>query len=505
MSLGTPVAVASNSVEASGGTIEVLDSNTPLDGLVIDVPEGAYSQATTFSISYQPIVAHTLPDHVEPIAPLIEVANGGGVAGDFIAVTLPVDIPDGYVGLGYYYDEATGELEVLPTLAHSATSLTVMTRHFSKISAAKIPIAVLNTLDIDTGFTPGIDDWQFQNRGSYTSPQGNCSGMCISAMWYYVTERSAGEPPLWGQFQNYDLDDGDTPNFWQDDDSAFRLVSTVQSKLRPANNMFDKVLDKFTWSNESLSLSTPSGEFYQIAAAFYLTKNQQTGKAKPVYLSISSAEGARHAIICYAIKNGTLYVADPNYPGDATRTITYTPGEGLDDGTFATYYSMPDGLFYEMFKQLYAYEKIAYSGYTSVFHATSMDTYWTDMKSGIIGDDIFELYDLEVEELDGQGTVVTSDRLDLTTDNVVGYNWINVNIILTAMQGRVTVYDYDEVKSATSAGLVDDINPSEINPSPSGPLPRLDLAVFNIVLGPGRVAFNKKAEHVVALIQLDLC
>jgi len=41
--------------------------------------------------------------------------------------------------------------------------------------------------DIDSGFRPGIDDWEFTNYGSYITPDGECEGQSLTALWYYDT------------------------------------------------------------------------------------------------------------------------------------------------------------------------------------------------------------------------------------------------------------------------------------------------------------------------------
>jgi hypothetical protein len=48
-----------------------------------------------------------------------------------------------------------------------------------------------NQTIISTGFTPGVDDWEFTNFGSYISP-GVIARSSISAMWYYYEKKLKG-------------------------------------------------------------------------------------------------------------------------------------------------------------------------------------------------------------------------------------------------------------------------------------------------------------------------
>src|SRR5437764_15059928 len=51
---GASVDLVTQTVPTSGGTIAVSKSGDPLDGFKIDVPNGAYSEARAFHISYAP-------------------------------------------------------------------------------------------------------------------------------------------------------------------------------------------------------------------------------------------------------------------------------------------------------------------------------------------------------------------------------------------------------------------------------------------------------------------
>jgi hypothetical protein len=179
--VGTAVDVGSSTIGASGGTYTVSKPGSPVDGMQITVPRNSYADGRTFQVSYAPIVSHQLPTGVNLVSPLITFKNGGGYADSVMSVKIPVKIPAGYFAMGFFYDDATGELEGVPLLAHDSSSITLGTRHLSNVAASKagflkvfrgsldpavranVVIATIPELELkknfDTGFRPGVDDW----------------------------------------------------------------------------------------------------------------------------------------------------------------------------------------------------------------------------------------------------------------------------------------------------------------------------------------------------------
>jgi len=55
--------------------------------------------------------------------------------------------------MAFYHDDKIGTLEGIPTIAETATSLTIATRHFSKIVVSSIAESALSSdVEINTGF-----------------------------------------------------------------------------------------------------------------------------------------------------------------------------------------------------------------------------------------------------------------------------------------------------------------------------------------------------------------
>ncbi|MBK7303284.1 MAG: hypothetical protein IPI90_08535 [Saprospiraceae bacterium] len=45
----------------------------------------------------------------------------------------------------------------------------------------------------ESGFRPGIDDWEYPNQGSYIDLEGHCAGQSLTAMWYYHIRKLVSE------------------------------------------------------------------------------------------------------------------------------------------------------------------------------------------------------------------------------------------------------------------------------------------------------------------------
>ena len=184
-----------------GGHLAIAAPGTSVDGLTLDVPANAYAEETHFTVSYAPVKEHSFGDDFTPISPMISIDNGDALAAEPIELTIPVTVPEGEFAMAFYYDDDAGTLEGLPLVTSDATSVTVVTRHFSNIivSATGQDLAAVSA---DSGFRPGVDDWQFTNNGSYIEQGGHCSGQSMSAMWYYIAKPDGPNAHLYGRYDN---------------------------------------------------------------------------------------------------------------------------------------------------------------------------------------------------------------------------------------------------------------------------------------------------------------
>lgn len=327
--IGETVEVISSTISTSGGSIKITKPDTPVDGMEISIPANSFSTPQTFKISYSEIKSHDFGQYFNPISPMITVSYDGGYSSELMSLTIPAIIPKGHIPLGFYLDESTGKLEGIPVQNFTPNSITLLTRHFmpgnklhtgaptlksanaetgkgANIIISSISESVLNLQPvIASGFKPGVDDWEFSNRGSYIAPGGHCAGQNMAAMWYYF-EKKAGESNLFNKFS-------DNPNLWQANARGYRFCSVIHNDLdwgAVVPNLFDKFIDK----NQELDKL----KLYTIAGTMLVTGEPQ---GIGIYRSIIKTDGTPgfggHDLICYqvSVSSGKLYISDPNTPG----------------------------------------------------------------------------------------------------------------------------------------------------------------------------------------------
>jgi hypothetical protein len=393
VSTGAVVKVGSDTSELNRDTVLKLgDPKSPLYGFELNIPAASHKDVRTYTISYAPINSTTFKN-VSPVSPLIIVENGGGYANELVTVKIPVKLAADEFAMGFYYDAKTSQLEGLPLLAADATSVTVATRHFSSIFASAIKLSILDALimngELDSGFRPGTDDWQFVNRGSYIAPGGHCAGQTLSALWYYVTRPDGPEANLWERYDRNGQKPG-TPAIWQDDNQAYRFVSTIQAV--EWNDRSYKLFMELMNKSDALT-------FRAFAYAIHVT-------GEPQQVFIWSSQGGVHAIIVYRIEGTKMFVADPNAPGDGTRRIEYDAAKGrfkpYDGQTKAN-------------KPVIPYETIGYFAKTAIVDWNIIAARWQEMKAGKAGNDLFPDYsfryfDEKVDPQDYTEGMVTTQR-----------------------------------------------------------------------------------------------
>jgi len=365
---------------ASGGVITVTKPGSPIEGLKIASPAGAYPSGQQVTIGSAPVTGNTFGSSFNPATPLIEINAGSAYAEEPVLVTIPVTVPDDQFAMAFYYDEANQKLEGIPTVGQDGSSLTIATRHFSNIVVSLISKGTLDGIvSADSGFRPGVDDWEFDNAGSVVVPKGHCAGQSLTMMWYYTEQRqkNTAAPALTGLFDNNGR--GKTPQFPRDNTLGYRFASAVQDMKW---NEYDTTLDAlFT---NATGLQTFRAFKYAIL---------MTGEPQQVHIF---RNGGGHAIVCYKVSGTTLYVADPNYHG-TERTIQ------LNGDTLGPYSSGDNS---EDIKQngVYVYPRITYIAKTALVSWPAVGALYAKVKDGTIGIDIFPQYQLAVRVLNSDGS-----------------------------------------------------------------------------------------------------
>ena len=243
--------VLSQSVDSSGGFIEVTDSANLLHGLRIAVPAAATDETISFTVSYSSILEISgLPENMSVASKLITIeAIGSESWNEYrtfdqpVLLTLPYDpslVSDGYPVRFYYYDEENGILESAGFFYESPEEHTIsfFTGTFSGSNYLRFVGIVYQVYwekifenSFDTGFRPKVDGWFIPNTGSYLNPSGNCAGMSAYAKWYYQAVKPTSGVGLYEKYR-----EGETPqerDEWRDDATAIQLATRLQSALEP--------------------------------------------------------------------------------------------------------------------------------------------------------------------------------------------------------------------------------------------------------------------------------
>ena len=113
------------------------------------------------------------------------------------------------------------------------------------------------------------------------------------------------------------------------------------------------------------------------------------------------ATGLAHAVICYKVdlQEKKLYIADPNYPGDATKTISFT------ETSIGTYASKTRA----SATGTVLFDQVCYLQISNVLDLEEMQQRWAEFENGTIGNDRFPKYKLFAGST--SGTEITDKML----------------------------------------------------------------------------------------------
>jgi hypothetical protein len=425
---GPAVKLGTVSIPAQGGETTLNSPGHPLDGLTLTVPPNAYPKTLDFTFTSAPVTANTFKN-INWVTPLISIQNGGEYADGYMKVKIPFKTPPGKFVMGYIYDRGTGRLEGLPLADSSPDGVTIATRHFTDFGLSMIDEAVLDT-DIYSGFWPGFDDWEFTNYGSIVAPGGHCAGQSLSAMWYYVTQPDGPNTTLYKHYDN-NGQQPPTPKVWEDNSLGFRFASTIQKDI-PWDSVLNAMWTDFRGKDDETTL--------RLFAYTMLTTNE------PQMITMGSATGG-HAMICYRVNKGTLYVADPNYPGNQDRIIEFTNGafKPYESGANATEIAKGNST---------SYTKIGYRAKSQAVEWKKIDARWQEFRKGTIGSNYFPKYQFTYFDQYGK-------ELPLTDGIKVSSPKLKFNLKVDNFSPAVTFYRDNQFESLPRYEVT--LNPGENN------------------------------------------
>jgi len=421
---GQSETLASQDVGPQGGTLVVSRPGHPLDGLEVEIPEGAFDDSQQVTIASAEIFDHTFGEFVEPLTPLLEITIGDDYANDIITVTIPIRSPHNEVGLPIHYDQSVGIIELVPFIDVGPDSVTMATRSFSLFAVAHFRVASLfvpppeewpfdedRRIILDSGFRPGVDDWQFANHGSHITPLGYGTGQVITALAHYMSNPVR----LWGLYDNNGREPA-TPNFDWDDSLAIRLASVVQHDYLTSLDLLGHWLIRQLMERGSGSETDNQDRYHKMAIRLALSPSETARNADlqpPVLVGVYGESGG-HVLIVYKMSEMLVplgprrfvdfHVADPNYPGDRNRWIRYDP----KTQAFLPYRSGEN-----------EYDVVVFQGRWQWYNKRAVFARLAEFELGIVGDDLFPSYGLAL--IDEESNLMEDDAGNplLLTDGYV--------------------------------------------------------------------------------------
>ena len=437
--IGDVVDLTTQTINLNGGTVTVTKPGDPLNGLTVTIQPNSFTQAQTIKISSAPITSHQLGQYFNPLTPLIKITYQGGYANSTMRVKVPINLSNGRFAMGFFYNEQTGTLEGIPIEELASDHITIATKYFSPNSLSKktntdiVGDIVIGFIDesvltsktiIDTGFKPGVDDWEFINYGSYIRPYGICAGVSLSEMWYYI-ERKKMDGPLFHKFDTYN-DKTQPGKLWQDNPLGYRFASVIQADINWGVQKTERIFQH----------SDPLLTWKAFALSMLLTK-------EPQYVCLISTTDVGHAVVAYQMnyQTGELYVSDPNYPAgyqtDGTtinRTIKFR-GNKFDPFLSAL----------KVDTTAVVFDTVYYFGASTMINFDKFRTRWTEVQNGTIGtigNNNFPSYKLFVNNVGGQEL---TDNYPLSSDSLkVVCQSLNSVQQLTGTNHLQAFYVYDQ-------------------------------------------------------------
>ena len=427
--VGSSTPLITQTIGPAGGTITLNKPGDPLNGMSLTVQSNSFNNPATFTITSAPILEHRLGEFFNPVSPLIEIESNGEYSTHPMKLRVPISLPQGSFAMGFYYDKVTGAIEAIPVDDLGSDYVVLSTMHFTSPSALakRSGIAYQNPATdivitiadealltranmIESNFTPGIDDWEFINYGSYIAPNGHCAGQSITALWYFDEKRKNGSPQLFHGYDSY-ANPAQPAVLWQDNPRGYRFASSIQQDAN-FDVWIDNVLDQS--SKPDLTLKS-----FALAIA-------NIHRPQLVLIRKSTPPNEGHAMIIYKVDypNKRLYVADPNFPGNMA-------ADGTPSIRFIDYKNNVLGPYHSSLNADTTgvdFDQIGFAGKSAYVNWQQLQKRWAEFEAGTVGNDRFPPYQLN--DLNnpgftiGDGYINTYDTLKVSCRSTAGKEWI---------------------------------------------------------------------------------
>jgi len=282
---------------------EISGTDTPLDGVSVDFPEGALVDETRVSIGYS-IDKNVVPHGTTAVSPQVHLnASVTREFSNLVTLTIPYSKQkqDNRV-VALCFDEELQKWDAAGLAEHDYANkrISVHTVHFSMFGLFEL---AQSALDFTGSFKPAIDGWDIGNTGSYLTEGGNCLGMSSFAKWYF--QQKGGS-----------------------------LASAYEPLVEPLVATRAHLAESQVWAilqfikTGLLSSETSTG--IEIAALMKIT-------GLPQIVLLGESGSPKHAVLAFGFKGDHFQIYDPNHPG-IERQIHFTVADGFGDyGTYDTF------------------------------------------------------------------------------------------------------------------------------------------------------------------------
>jgi uncharacterized protein (TIGR02145 family) len=468
-------------ISPAGGEFVISGINDSINGISLSVPPNAFSGTHNFKIYAEPLPTTLNTFGAKPLSHLICIKTDIAFSDSIINISIPINLLPNSIPMGFYYNPETNELEALSIIKNGQNNIQLALRRFNTIEKNKsanifesIKLLILGIEPdpiggvFETGFLPQKDGWDFINFGSYIEPRGICSGMTVSAIWYYLEKyKKENKPRLFGQFDKL-------PNLSSDNPIGIRFASLIQIWFY---QNYQKQLIRMFWPDAKTN-------FWLISWAI---KNLK----KPVLINgFTQDNKTGHAFVVYKVDISAkkVYLYDPNRydPKNLNQEVSIS----FDGSEFEEY------TFGETVLKRFFFVGDAWIDYSS------LNYFWDNKEKK--SNEIFPKYELNYKYIEKQ-TVITKDTINLDSEIAT----INLNIANYSITPDISVYD--------DKGIKLEIKPITINSSLSFSLDCKSsfktfgfiIKGFNSVMGNGfdfidfKWVTFKQEQYSIAIVSGD--
>ncbi len=389
--------LAVQTISSAGGTITVNKSGSPLTGLTLTVPSGALASATTITLTDVPTAGLTIPTGMTVVSSsALGIRATQGALKAPVLVRFPVSAKPGQVSMIALRNPATGAVTVLPTVRSDATSITVALSSLdgqgvpsARLAAPSLSLSLASAAedgeammfqvaidpallarDFDSGFRPGVDDWDFARNPvaslSFLKGGGEAQtavdpgdGMVATEIWYYVNQKaSAGALNRKFQLQ------GGVPESNRDGIRWSAIATKDVPDLFTTGGVATQWKEQITLDAAGFA----KAQFTGIKVMFLLGFERPV----PVLLFVSEDDAAPRIGVAYRVTGNSIDIAVPDKPGASYRA-TYT-----DDGMTAFDVVGVNDVTYRV-------RAVAGLHYSMVVKDATLSSQWGRVSAGTIG------------------------------------------------------------------------------------------------------------------------